>query len=122
MEYVGKYNINDHPELESLMDHELKPYHLRHILEPVIPCMAWRWEWSDDYGAWKFHLLKEAANTKPAFKVVKGKRVYEKPIPVYLQSVANISNQYQSIYNDAEELVKILVTRCKTLNAEEKKE
>lgn len=123
------------------------------------------------------YLLKEAANTKPAFKVVKGKRVYEKPIPVYLQSVANISNQllragtsvgannaeacnaiskadfksksfialkeareslywidllhrndylddkqYQSIYNDAEELVKILVTRCKTLNAEEKKE
>ena len=123
------------------------------------------------------YLLNEAANAKPAFKVVKGKRVYEKPIPVYLQSVANISNQllragtsvgannaeacnaiskadfksksfialkeareslywidllhrndylddkqYQSIYNDAEELVKILVTRCKTLNAEEKKE
>ena len=123
------------------------------------------------------YLLEQAANTKPAFKVVKGKRVYEKPIPVYLQSVANISNQllragtsvgannaeacnaiskadfksksfialkeareslywidllhrndylddkqYQSIYNDAEELVKILVTRCKTLNAEEKKE
>lgn len=30
--------------------------------------------------------------------------------------------QFQSIYNDAEELVKILVTRCKTLNSEEKKE
>ena len=30
--------------------------------------------------------------------------------------------QYHSIYNDCEELVKILVTRCKTLNAEEKKE
>ncbi len=26
--------------------------------------------------------------------------------------------QYQSIYNDAEELVKILVTRCKKLNQE----
>ena len=117
------------------------------------------------------YLLKEAANGKPAYKVVKGKRVYEKSIPVYLQSVANISNQllragtsvgannaeacnaiskadfksksfialkeareslywidllhrngylddkqYQSIYNDAEELVKILVTRCKKLN------
>ena len=119
------------------------------------------------------YLLKEAANTKPAFKVVKGKRVYEKPIPVYLQSVANISNQllragtsvgannaeacnavskqdfrsksyialkeareslywiellkrnnyiderqYQSIYADCEELVKILVARCKKLDAE----
>ena len=119
------------------------------------------------------YLLKEAANTKPAFKVVKGKRVYEKPIPVYLQSVANISNQllragtsvgannaeacnavskqdfrsksyialkeareslywiellkrnnyiderqYQSIYEDCEELVKILVARCKKLDAE----
>ena len=30
--------------------------------------------------------------------------------------------QFQSIYNDAEELVRILVTRCKTLNSEEKKE
>ena len=39
------------------------------------------------------YLLNEAANAKPAFKVVKGKRVYEKPIPVYLQSVANILNQ-----------------------------
>lgn len=25
MEYLGKFNINDHPELESLMDHNLKP-------------------------------------------------------------------------------------------------
>jgi hypothetical protein len=39
------------------------------------------------------YLLKEAANKKPDFKMVKGKRVYEKAIPVYLQSVANISNQ-----------------------------
>ena len=30
--------------------------------------------------------------------------------------------QYQSLYADCEELVKILVTRCKTLNVEEKKE
>lgn len=28
------------------------------------------------------------------------------------------NKQYQSIYNDAEELVKILVTRCKKLNQE----
>lgn len=119
------------------------------------------------------YLLKEAANAKPAFKIVKGKRVYEKSVPVYLQSVSNLCNQllrsgtsigannaeatsaiskadfksksfialkeareslywidllhrnsylddkqYQSIYNDAEELVKILVARCKKLNQE----
>ena len=116
-------------------------------------------------------LLKAAANAKPSYKMVNGKRVYDKPVPVYLQSVANLSNQllragtsigannaeatnaiskadfksksfialkeareslywidllhrngylddkqYQSIYNDAEELVKILVARCKKLN------
>ena len=111
------------------------------------------------------YLLKEAANTKPTYKIVKGKRVYEKSVPVYLQSVSNLCNQllragtsigannaeacnavskqdfrsksyialkeareslywiellkrnnyiderqYQSIYEDCEELVKILVT------------
>ena len=119
------------------------------------------------------YLLKEAANAKPTYKVVKGKRVYEKPIPVYLQSVSNLCNQllrsgtsigannaeatnavsktdyrsksyialkeareslywidllhrngylddkqYESIYNDCEELVKILVCRCKKLDKE----
>ena len=119
------------------------------------------------------YLLKEAANKKPEFKVVKGKRVYEKSVPVYLQSLSTLCNQllrsgtsigannaeacnaiskadfksksfialkeareslywidllhrndylddkqYQSIYNDAEELVKILVARCKKLNQE----
>ena len=119
------------------------------------------------------YLLKEAANAKPAYKVVKGKRVYEKSVPVYLQSVSNLCNQllrsgtsigannaeatnavsktdyraksfialkeareslywiellhrnkyiddkqYQSIYIDYEELVKILVTRCKKINEE----
>ena len=39
------------------------------------------------------YLLKEAANKKPGFTVVNGKRVYEKPIPVYLQTVANLCNQ-----------------------------
>ena len=39
------------------------------------------------------YLLKEAANAKPAFKVVKGRRVYEKSIPVHLQSVAALANQ-----------------------------
>ena len=39
------------------------------------------------------YLLKEAANAKPSFKIVKGKRVYDKPVPVYLQSVSNLSNQ-----------------------------
>lgn len=120
------------------------------------------------------YLLKEAANKKPPYKIVKGKRVYEKAVPVYLQSVSNLCNQllrsgtsigannaeacnaiskadfksksfialkeareslywidllhrnqylsddqYQSIYNDCEELVKILVSRCKTLNSNE---
>ena len=119
------------------------------------------------------YLLKEAANAKPAYKIVKGKRVYDKPVPVYLQSVSNLCNQllragtsigannaeatnavsktdyraksfialkeareslywidllhrnnyiddkqYNSIYADCEELVKILVTRCKKINAE----
>ena len=117
------------------------------------------------------YLLKEAANAKPTYKIVKGKRVYEKTVPVYLQSVSNLCNQllragtsigannaeacnavskqdfrsksyialkeareslywiellkrnnyidekqYQSIYADCEELVKILVSRCKKLD------
>ena len=119
------------------------------------------------------YLLKETANKKPAYKMIKGKRVYEKSVPVYLQSVSNLCNQllrsgtsigannaeatnavsktdyraksfialkeareslywiellhrnkyiddkqYQSIYTDCEELVKILVTRCKKINEE----
>ena len=119
------------------------------------------------------YLLKETANKKPDFKIVKGKRVYEKTVPVHLQAVSNICNQllrsgtsigannaeatnaisktdyrsksfialkeareslywidllyrngyidekqYNSIYADCEELVKILVTRCKKINAE----
>lgn len=39
------------------------------------------------------YLLKEAANKKPSFTIVRGKRMYEKPVPVYLQSVSNLSNQ-----------------------------
>ena len=117
------------------------------------------------------YLLKEAANKKPAYKIVKGKRVYEKTVPVYLQSVSNLCNQllragtsigannaeacnaiskadfksksyialkeareslywidllhrnsylndtqYKSIYADCEELVKVLVHRCKKLD------
>lgn len=116
-------------------------------------------------------LLKEAANKKPPYKMVKGKRVYEKSVPVYLQSVSNLCNQllragtsigannaeatgaiskadfksksyialkeareslywidllhrngyltdeqYTSIYADCEELVKVLVHRCKKLD------
>ena len=119
-------------------------------------------------------LLKEAANKKPPYKMVKGKRVYEKSVPVYLQSVSNLCNQllragtsigannaeatgaiskadfksksyialkeareslywiellyrnnyldgkqYQSIYNDCEELVKVLTHRCKKLDGVE---
>ena len=94
------------------------------------------------------YLLKEAANKKPSFKMVKGKRVYEKSVPVYLQSVSNLCNQllragtsigannaeassaiskadfkskstdvqFNSLYADAEELVKVLVHRCKKLD------
>ena len=119
------------------------------------------------------YLLTQAANKKPGFKMVNGKRVYDKPVPVYLQSVANICNQlmragtsvgannseatsaiskadyksksyialkeareslywinllhrnkylddkeYESIFADCEELVKIFVARCKKLDAE----
>ncbi len=117
------------------------------------------------------YLLKQAANAKPTYKTVNGKRIAEKPVPVYLQSVANLCNQllrsgtsigannaeatnaiskadfksksfialkeareslywidllhrngylddkqYASLYGDCEELVKILVTRCKKIN------
>lgn len=117
------------------------------------------------------YLLNEAANARPKYKIVKGKRVYEKTIPVHMQSVAVLCNQllrsgtsigannaeatnavsktdyraksfialkeareslywidllhrnnyiddkqYNSIYADCEELVKILVTRCKRIN------
>lgn len=120
------------------------------------------------------YLLKEAANTKPTYKIVKGKRVYEKTVPVYLQAVSNLCNQllragtsigannaeatsaiskadfksksyialkeareslywlellhrnnylddrqFQSIYNDCEELVKVLTYRCKKLDGVE---
>lgn len=119
------------------------------------------------------YLLKEAANAKPSYKMVKGKRVYEKAVPVYLQSVSNLCNQllragtsigannaeatsaiskadfksksyialkeareslywldllhrnnyltdvqYQSLFTDCEELVKVLTYRCKKLDAE----
>jgi four helix bundle protein len=117
------------------------------------------------------YLLKEAANAKPTYKIIKGKKVFEKTVPVYLQSISNLCNQllragtsigannaeatnavsktdyrsksyialkeareslywiellhrnnyiddkqYKSIYADCEELVKILVTRCKKLD------
>ena len=39
------------------------------------------------------YLLKQAANAKPSYKTVNGKRIAEKPVPVYLQSVANLCNQ-----------------------------
>ena len=117
------------------------------------------------------YLLKGAANAKPAYKVVKGKRVFEKSVPVYLQSVSNLCNQllrsgtsigannaeatsaiskadfkaksyialkeareslywlellhrnnyltdiqFNSLYADGEELVKVLTHRCKKLD------
>ena len=123
------------------------------------------------------YLLKEAANAKPTYKIVKGKRVYEKTVPVYLQSVSNLCNQllragtsigannaeatsaistadfkaksyialkeareslywldllhrnnyltdvqYQSLYTDCDELVKVLTHRCKKLDENEDKD
>ena len=119
------------------------------------------------------YLLEQAANKKPGYKMVNGKRVYNKSIPVHLQAVSNLCNQllrsgtsigannaeatnaiskadfksksfialkeareslywlellhrnaylteaqFESIYADAEELVKILVARCKKLDQE----
>ena len=119
------------------------------------------------------YLLKEAANKKPGFTMVNGKRVYEKAVPVYLRAVSNLCNQllragtssgannaeatnaisrqdfrsksyialkeareslywiellhrnhylddkqYSSLHDDCEELVKILVARCKKLDSE----
>lgn len=120
------------------------------------------------------YLLKEAANKKPSYKMVNGKRVYNKSIPVHLQAVSNLCNQllrsgtsvgannaeassaiskadfksksyialkearesmywlellhrnnyltdiqFNSLYADAEELVKVLTHRCKKLDGVE---
>ena len=117
------------------------------------------------------YLLEQAANKKPGYKMVNGKRVYNKSIPVHLQAVSNLCNQllragtsigannaeatsaiskadfksksyialkeareslywlellhrnnyltdvqYNSIYADCEELVKVLTHRCKMLD------
>ena len=117
------------------------------------------------------YLLEQAANKKPSYKIVNGKRIYNKSLPIHMQAISNLCNQllrsgtsigannaeatnavsktdyrsksyialkeareslywiellhrngylddkqYQSIYNDAEELVKILVSRCKKLD------
>lgn len=117
------------------------------------------------------YLLKEAANAKPTYKIVKGKKVYDKVVPVYLQSVSALCNQllrsgtsigannaeamnavsktdyrsksyialkeareslywiellhrnnyltdiqYNSLHADCEELVKLLVHRCKKMD------
>lgn len=122
------------------------------------------------------YLLKEAANKKPSYKLLNGKRVNEKVVPIYLQSVSNLCNQllrsgtsigannaeacnaiskadfksksfialkeareslywidllhrngfldekqYSSIYTDCEELVKVLMHRCKKINEGEEK-
>ena len=119
-------------------------------------------------------LLEQAANKKPGYKMVNGKRVYNKSIPVHLQAVSNLCNQllrsgtsvgannaeassaiskadfksksyialkearesmywlellhrnnyltdiqFNSLYADAEELVKVLTHRCKKLDGVE---
>ena len=122
------------------------------------------------------YLLEQAANKKPGYKMVNGKRVYNKSIPVHLQAVSNLCNQllragtsigannaeacnaiskadfksksfialkeareslywiellhrnnyiddkqYTSIHDDCEELVKILVHRCKKIADDDEK-
>ena len=39
------------------------------------------------------YLLEQAANKKPGYKMVNGKRVFLKAVPVYLQAVSNLCNQ-----------------------------
>ena len=120
------------------------------------------------------YLLEQAANKKPGYKMVNGKRVYNKSLPVHLQAISNLCNQllragtsigannaeacnavskadfksksfialkeareslywidllhrnnyiddkqYASLHSDCEELVKILVHRCKSLSEED---
>lgn len=117
------------------------------------------------------YLLEQAANKKPGYKMVNGKRVYNKAVPVYLHAVSNLCNQllragtsigannaeasaaiskadfksksyialkeareslywidllhrnnyldekqFNSIYKDCEELVKVLTHRCKKID------
>lgn len=39
------------------------------------------------------YLLEQAANKKPGYKMINGKRVYNKAVPVYLQAVSTLCNQ-----------------------------
>jgi hypothetical protein len=39
------------------------------------------------------YLLEQAANKKPGYKIVNGKLVYNKAVPIYLQSISNLCNQ-----------------------------
>jgi len=39
------------------------------------------------------YLLEQAANKKPGYKMVNGKRIYNKSIPVHLQAGSNLCNQ-----------------------------
>ena len=134
---------------------------------PSVKCLAF----GDRIIKLNDYLLAQAANKKPGYKMVNGKRVYNKSIPVHLQAVSNLCNQllragtsigannaeatsaiskadfksksyialkearesiywiellhrngylsdeqFDSIYADAEELVKLLVHRCKKLD------
>ena len=134
---------------------------------PSVKCLAF----GDRIIKLNDYLLEQAANKKPGYKIVNGKRIYNKSLPVHMQAISNLCNQllrsgtsigannaeatnavsktdyrsksyialkeareslywiellhrngylddkqYQSIYNDAEELVKILVSRCKKLD------
>ena len=39
------------------------------------------------------YLLEQAANKKPGYKMVNGKRIYNKSLPVHMQAISNLCNQ-----------------------------
>ena len=137
---------------------------------PSVKCLAF----GDRIIKLNDYLLEQAANKKPGSKMVNGKRVYNKSIPVHLQAVSNLCNQllragtsigannaeacnaiskadfksksfialkevresfywlellhrngyltdvqFNSLYTDCEELVKVLTHRCKKLDGVE---
>ena len=39
------------------------------------------------------YLLEQAANKKPSYKKVNGKRIYNKSLPIHMQAISNLCNQ-----------------------------
>ena len=158
-------------DLQRLNPHPTKSYIMSEISDAIqTKCLAF----GDRIIKFNDYLLEQAANKKPGYKMVNGKRVYNKSIPVHLQAVSNLCNQllrsgtsvgannaeassaiskadfksksyialkearesmywlellhrnnyltdiqFNSLYADAEELVKVLTHRCKKLDGVE---